>query len=241
LFFFAAAISTKGYPLAMAGLPEHLAKGPVGREPLSREVIEGHQRERIAGAAVDVFAKRGYRATTIDHIVAAAQVGVGSFYSLFEGKEECFLYIYGTMVSEVRERLAAAIPDGADWVDAVGAVLCELLDTVTSDPFGARIVFVEAQTAGAAAEARYAETMSEPVRLLRGGRALRQRGEELPAGLESATVAGIAWLIHQRLVAGRPQEIPALLPEVAEIVFEPYLGRAETELVMARLLPAATA
>lgn len=222
-------------------MPQHLTSGPIGQKPLPREVVEEHQRRRIALAACEVFATRGYRATTIDHIVAAAQVGVGSFYSLFEGKQECFLYLYEAIVADAREQLAKAAPQDVSWAEAVGAVLQKLLLTIAAEPLRARIVFVEAQTAGPAAEERYAETMAEPARLLRQGRTRRERGAELPAGLEAATVAGVAWLIQQRLVSERSEEVPALLPEVAEIVLEPYLGEGEAAGAIGRLLATASA
>lgn len=222
--------------MGVAGLPQHLARGPIGQEAISREVVEEHQRHRIALAACPVFAERGYRAATIDDVVAAARVSVGSFYGLFDGKEGCFLFVYDTVVAEARERLTKAIPDDAPWPEAAGSALRELLQMVAAEPLSARIVLVEAPTAGAAAEQRYAETMAELAGVLRGGRDLREQGASLPAGLESATVAGISWLLHQRLVAGQLDEIPTLLPEVAELVFEPYLGFGETRVSIERLL-----
>jgi AcrR family transcriptional regulator len=225
----------------VAGLPQHLSKGPVGREPLAREVVEDHQRRRIMLAACPVFATHGYRATTIDQIVAAAQIGVGSFYGLFEGKQECFLSLYDLIVAEAREQLAKTAVQDAPWAETVGEVLRKLLLMVAAEPLRARIVFVEAQTAGPEAEERYAATMAGPVRLLRQGRALRERRAELPAGLEAATVAGVAWLIQQRLLAERAEEVPALLPELAEIVLEPYLGEGEAAGAIERLLATASA
>jgi AcrR family transcriptional regulator len=225
----------------VAGLPQHLTKGSIGREPLSREVIEDHQRRRIALAACPVFGRLGYRVTTIDDVVDAAEVGVGSFYSLFGGKQGCFLFLYDMLVAEARENLMRTVPQDASWAETVGEVLRRLLQMVAAEPQHARIVFVEAQTAGQAAEERYAETIADAARLLRRGRDLRKRRADLPSGLEAATVAGVAWLIQQRLVAERAEDVPALLPEVAEIVLEPYLGEGETAGAIERLLATASA
>ena len=41
--------------------------------------------------------------------------------------------------------------------------------------------------------------------------------------LEDAAVAGLAWILHQRL-AGRPVAVRELLPEMAGFVVEPYPG-----------------
>ncbi len=53
-------------------LPPHLSGQPVGADSLPREVLAEHQRQRILDAAIEVFATRGYRRTTIDHLVASA-------------------------------------------------------------------------------------------------------------------------------------------------------------------------
>jgi AcrR family transcriptional regulator len=78
----------------VAPLPDHLAAAPVGKDQLSRAVIAEHQRRRLLAAAAEVFADRGYTATTVEDLVAAAEIGVGSFYSLCSGKEECLLALY---------------------------------------------------------------------------------------------------------------------------------------------------
>lgn len=211
----------------MATLPSHLQSLPVGRDPLSREVMEAHQRERVLDAATEVFAKRGYQGTTVDHIVSAAQVGVGSFYNLFDGKEDCFIQVYDRVVADARERIAAAIPAEAAWVEQVLAALQALLELTAEQPFQARIALAEVQTAGPTALARYEETLDSVIPLLRRGRAFSPLAAELPPTLEEATVGGIAWLLHQRLVMGEVKGIEALLPELVEIAVEPYVGEDE--------------
>src|SRR5215469_1996644 len=121
----------------MASLPPHLMKRPVGRSRVSQELVESHQRERVLDAATGVFAKRGYTNTTIDHIVAAARIGVGSFYALFDGKEDCFAQVFDRVVARGRVRLMDAIPAGAPWEVQAIAVLRALLDLIAEEPYAA--------------------------------------------------------------------------------------------------------
>jgi len=207
-------------------LPGPLAKQPVGRERLSRATVEQHQRERILVAAIGVFAKRGFQQTTIDHIVATAKTSVGSFYGLFGGKEDCFLQCYDRIVSSSRKRIEASLPDGS-WQERTRAVLASLLAEVEADPLAARIVFVEASTAGPGGLERYQQTLDGLLPALREGRSLAPAGDDLPASMEEASVAGTAWLLRDRVVSGRVKGIEALLPELAAIVIGPYLGEAE--------------
>jgi hypothetical protein len=61
---------------------------------------------------------------------------------------------------------------------------------------------------------------------LREGRALNPRASRLPEGLEVAVAGGLAWLVYQRLVAGRSDELKGLLPEMLQVTLTPYVGEA---------------
>jgi AcrR family transcriptional regulator len=213
----------------MATLPDHLMRTPVGRDRLPREVLAAHQRQRVLAAAVEVFAKRGYQGTTVDHIVSAARIGVGSFYSLFDGKEECFLAVYDQLVAAGLERmLAAAQPSDRSWPERLAAGLRALLELIEAEPFAARIALVEVQAAGTTALAHHERNLDAAAALLRAGREHSPVAAELPASLEFATVGGLSWFLQQRIAAGATADATKLLPEVLEIVAEPYLGTAAT-------------
>ena len=197
---------------------------PVGRERLPREVMAEHQRDRVLAAAIEVFAKRGYPGTTVDHIVAAAKVGVGSFYSFFGGKEECFLAAFDRIVAEGREQIEARIPAEAEQPEKVYAVLEVLLDLIVAEPLRARVALVEAQTAGAAARSRYQACLDQIVPELRRCRAASPIGEELPKTLEVAILGGVVWFLQQRIVLGEIGDAKSLLPDLVEIMLEPYVG-----------------
>lgn len=218
----------------MATLPPHLLKGPVGRDQVARDVVEAHQRDRILDAATGVFAKRGYPNTTIDHIVAAAKIGVGSFYALFEGKEDCFAQLFDRIVSRGQERIVASMPPEGRWEEQAVAALRTLLDLIREEPHAARIVLVEAQTAGAESLSRYEELLESLTPVLSRARPLSPTGKELPLTFEDATIAGVAWLLHQRLVAGDLEDLDQLLPDLVGILVEPYVGeRRATSLLAA--------
>lgn len=222
----------------MANLPDSLSPRPVGRQRIPREVMDEHQRERIIDAAIGVFAKRGYKGTTIDHIVAASHVGVGSFYALFEGKEDCFLRSYDRIVSTASEQIAAAAPAAAPWPERVCAGLRSLLELIAAEPLSARIALVEVQTAGPPALTRYQVTLDDAIATIRDGRELFPRADELPPTLEEAAVSGVAWLLHQQLVMGEVKGIGQLFPDLVAILLEPYVGKAGTERLIAASLAA---
>jgi AcrR family transcriptional regulator len=218
----------------MATPPEHLMPSAIGQEPFPREVVVEHQRERVINAAIEVFAKRGYRSATVGNLVSAAKVGVNSFYSLFDGKEDCFLAVYDQVVRECREEMVAAMPGGAEWPQRVTALLRALLELIEERPLAARIALVEVHTAGSTARAHHERDLDQVAALLRSGREHSAVSDELPETLEYATVGGLAWLLQQRISSGEAAGIAKLLPEVLEIVVGPYIGEAATAELIAR-------
>ncbi len=135
----------------MVSLPDHLQAKPAGQHRLAPEVRAEHQRERILDAAIEVFAAHGYQGTTIDDIVAAAKVGVGSFYDLFDNKPACFVEAYERIVVDARRRIADAAPDEAEWPEQACAVLRALLELIEAEPVRARVALVEGEFEGAEA------------------------------------------------------------------------------------------
>jgi AcrR family transcriptional regulator len=65
---------------------------PLGRR--ERRSIE--TREKIFRIALDLFAERGFNATTVDAIAEGADIGKGTFFNYFENKESILLR-YGEM------------------------------------------------------------------------------------------------------------------------------------------------
>lgn len=213
----------------MAGQREDVVVIPTGRHGLPANVVAEHQRERLLAATIAIVAKRGYRGTSVDHIVKAARVGYVAFYQLFDGKEGCFLAAFDRIAAETRAELAAAIPSEAPWPEQICAALAALVEAIAADPGRARVGLVEVQAAGPAAFAHYQAAIDAGIPMLREGRAYRPEAAALFDTLEEATIGGIAWILHQRLVQGESAKIAGLLGEAIQIALEPYLGEAEAQ------------
>lgn len=210
--------STRDYPLRVPSLPDHLISTRVGKERLPKAVLEEHQRNRVLDAATRVFTERGYNSTTVDDLVVAARIGVGSFYALFAGKEECFLILFDRIVGDARERIGAAAPEGGTWDARVSAGLRELLSIVAAEPDRARVVLVEAPTAGPAGQARYDRVKGEIATVLRRGRSADPGGREPPESFEEGTIGGFAWLLGELLSSGDPVDAEALFHDLEPLM-----------------------
>jgi AcrR family transcriptional regulator len=218
----------------VASLPDHLKPAPAGRHRLPRDVMEEHQRARVLDAAIAMFAEKGYPATTVDDLVAAAKIGVGSFYAFFSGKEQCLLAACDEITEQARAPVVASAAEGASWPDQVCLGLAALLAWIQAEPIAARVALVEIQTGGPEAIARYEETLAAAARALERGRESLPRNRRLPDSLEQTTVNGIAWLLHRRLTMGESDSIPQLFGELGEMILEPYLGEARAKKAVAQ-------
>ena len=208
-------------------LSERLAKMPPGRHLVPREFITQNQRERMLLATAELVAERGYQKTTIELIAKTARVALSTFYEQFSSKEECFLAAFDESVAAAGEVFAELLDAEQPWADQIAAGLEIFLEMVVAEPSRARLCIVEAQAAGGEALARYQAMLESVAPKLREGREFNPRASRLPDGLEVAIVGGLAWLIHQRLIADRIDGIKALLPEMLQVTLTPYLDEAE--------------
>ncbi|HYM05371.1 MAG TPA: TetR/AcrR family transcriptional regulator [Terriglobales bacterium] len=77
---------------------------PMGR----RERKRTQTRERIFRSAMQLFAERGFLATTVEDITEAADVGKGTFFNYFPTKEHVLSVLYEIQLGKVAEARAAA-------------------------------------------------------------------------------------------------------------------------------------
>ena len=73
----------------------------------------------IHSAARDLFAKRGFAATTIDDIAARAGVAKGAVYHHFGSKEEIFERVLDGAFQEIAAKLRASAMEGSDLFEAI--------------------------------------------------------------------------------------------------------------------------
>ena len=116
-----------------------------GEEPtqgLSRKERErlAHRRE-ILEAAERVFARNGYRGSTVEQIAQEAEFAVGTLYNFFKSKEELYEEVLASLIEQALALLRERVLSEADPVKAVEA-LVELRVAILDEHKGfARVVF----------------------------------------------------------------------------------------------------
>jgi AcrR family transcriptional regulator len=96
----------------------------------------------IHGAARELFAKRGFAATTIDDIASRAGVAKGAVYHHFGSKEEIFERVLDGLFLEIAAKLRAAAESGSDLFEGMVKGTEIYLERVTA-PEVKRIILVD--------------------------------------------------------------------------------------------------
>ncbi len=85
---------------------------------------ETDTRERILGAARQLFWEKGYNATSVADILKAAAVNSGSLYHFFPGKQDVLLAVLGAYHTGIWEMLLRPAWEGvADPIERIFALL----------------------------------------------------------------------------------------------------------------------
>ncbi|RAT94561.1 TetR/AcrR family transcriptional regulator [Brevibacillus sp. Leaf182] len=78
------------------------------RTPAENERIRQAAKEKIHAAAMTLFIKKGYHATSIDDVARQAQISKGLLYNYYKGKEELLAAMVQVRIEEVKKVMEAA-------------------------------------------------------------------------------------------------------------------------------------
>jgi AcrR family transcriptional regulator len=124
---------------------------PRGRHKLPPEAVKASQRERLLRAMGELVGERGYEATSVPQVVAAARVSSNTFYGFFSDKTDCFIALCEQLGDELFEQLASFDYQPEEPADALAALnqgLRTYLRWWPDRPAVARAYFVELPVAG---------------------------------------------------------------------------------------------
>jgi AcrR family transcriptional regulator len=195
---------------------------PRGRHALAPEEVLRDQRERLLAAVPGVVAERGYEAMSVADIVKAAAVSRNAFYKNFGDKQECFATAHEVGHERLFDVLTQPCEAGATIEERVEHSLAAGLDALASEPDVARLLFVEAPSAGAEIALRYHEWLG------RYGMLLRSAAPDLPPQsipapeVEGVIVGGIASRIASEVLNGRAAKLRDLAAPFIEYILAFY-------------------
>lgn len=185
------------------------------------------RRDAIIGATIRVVGGRGYRATTVGDIIAAAGVTRTTFYKHFADRHKCFLAAFDL----VAERVVAAVEKGCaserSWTARARGGLASLVELFVAEPELARVAVVEPVLADAETRRRQLDAIERCARMLERGQddgADRSSGDKVAGGIGLMAVGAATGLIFDEIQAGRATELSDRLPDLLFALLVPYVG-----------------
>jgi AcrR family transcriptional regulator len=191
---------------------------PRGRHALAPEDVIRDQRERLLAAVPGVVAEKSYEATSVADIVKAAAVSRNAFYKNFSDKHECFATAHEEGHQRLFDTLTRACEAGETVEERIELVLAAALEALAADPDTARLLFVEAPSAGEEIALRYHEWLQRYGTLLRSATAKMESLAGPAAEVDEVIVGGIASRVASEVLRGRGKKLRELTAPFADYV-----------------------
>lgn len=207
-------------------------KLPRGPHALPPDVVVAHQRERLLDATASAMAEEGYAELTVRGLIDRAGVSRRTFYQLFDGKDACVFAAHERAFGRLSKEIVGACRTQAAWPDRVAAAVARALAFAVVSPEDARLVVVACHTASEPKLASRGHAAHEKLAdLLRAGRQQTAVAHTPPELTEQAVIGAAMAVVGARLLNGGAAGLPALGPELTQIILTPYLGDEEAQRV----------
>ena len=188
-----------------------------------RDRAKSPERACIIEALIEVTAERGYLDTSIEAILDRAGLDRAAFDRHFRGKYDCFLSAWQEINQECMLGMLKAYNSQQDWPDRLRAVACEVVQSLRQDPSRASFA-VEVLAAGDAARARRDMTMRVIASLIDAGRNEMEDPDSVSYTTAEALAGSAYGQIYSKVVSGKMDELPGLVPQLMAAAVMPYLG-----------------
>ena len=206
------------------------------------------QRRRLLSAVVELVNDHGARGLTVALICGRAGLSRRTFYELYEDREACLLGAFEYEVEQARSIVGQAVANRAlaagtrdahgalGWRERIRAGLTALLSFFDSDPGAARLLVVEALSAGAQTLQARQRVLAQLIAVVDGGREEAKQGREPPPLTAEGVVGAVSSVIHARILEREQRPLTELTGALMAMIVQPYLGAAAAQRELERPL-----
>ncbi len=173
----------------------------------------GERRDQLLDAALEIIARDGYAAVSIDAIARSVDVTRPVVYNLFDGLDDLLYALLDRQERRSLAQLAASISLDVDLNDLGGFIartIDDLIAMVTEDPSNWRLILTTSAATPAAVRARIDGDREWVRRRIRAGVDHGLRAGVLSPGLDADVVSHALIAIGEyfgRLLLDEPQKV----------------------------------
>jgi AcrR family transcriptional regulator len=181
--------------------------------------------QRIIRGFAGAVAKKGYPATTIADIAAAASISQTTFYEHFEGKEDALKAALDSSGAQLLAAIMPAMRRAEDWRIALRICFEEMCGFLASEPAFASLRTVDIYGAGPAAIASRDEIGRQIVAALL--EPAMKAGITAPELMIEASAGAIYGVLFEGVWRGKTADLPRLAPFLTYFALAPFIGAEE--------------
>ncbi|HEY8828647.1 MAG TPA: TetR/AcrR family transcriptional regulator [Jatrophihabitantaceae bacterium] len=133
--------------------------------------ISQSARERVLYAAVALFARQGYDATSVAQVITRAGVAKGGFYHHFASKEALLYEVYGDLITRQLAAMDAIVARRSPPAETLRALIVDLVESTAASAQQALVFWREQHKLGderteqyRRARRRYHDTVTRLIR-----------------------------------------------------------------------------
>ena len=152
-------------------------------------------RARLMDAAVEVFARDGFEAASVNEIARIAEVANGTFYVHFKDKDAIAVEVAARIGADITDQIDSAMADMDDALDRFGFATRQFIEFANSQPQWGRVII----RAGSFLPQMQRQMETHMCADLRRGRAQGQITAEIDAFLVDTIVAMVFATLAARL------------------------------------------
>lgn len=208
-------------PSALGGAPPGAIQVEAGELKPSARRLYG----KVIDTVIDEMGTNGYEATTVARILKVSGASRAFFYRRFGNRESSFHFAYENAIAQVGGILAGCDAE-LPWAERIRAGIDALLAAADKRPALVRFLLVEPTVAGPWAVRNHRAQLQRLVPLLDEGRAVADRGDELPTHAGTVALGSAVTLLVDEAQAKRKPRFKRLAPDIHFLLLMPYLGPA---------------
>lgn len=135
------ALSGDGDSRGEAGMdePGEMREGPVSR----REQERARRRQEILEAAIRVFPRRGFAASTLDEVAQEAGVSKGALYLYFSSKEDILFNILDSMIRRTITMYGETLAGKASFREELTLLYLRFAETTFGHPDAVKVIITQ--------------------------------------------------------------------------------------------------
>jgi AcrR family transcriptional regulator len=200
---------------------------------IATDLLSPSERDRVLRAMSALCAEQGYEETTVSEVVSRAGVTPEAFAEMFSGKEECTVAALNAIIGEVVSAVAISYSaDRSEWESGLRGMKA-ILELMAAHPSFAQLGYIVARQMAPSATRDTYEGIAGVLRAMLG-RLRENTGSKAPPSAARAALGGPEAVVRREIMAGRLEQLPRLLPDIAYAATVAFLGQ-EDALQLSRL------